>query len=222
MTKPLVKLEELVDPSRAALLVIDIQKDFCASYLSTRDVTSTSLMLPRLIDFVKTARAAGVQVVNIKTEHPDETNTPSWLARKWTPSGQRPELCRPGTEGAEFMPGFEPQPGDLVVTKYRYSGFIGTNLNMVLKTIGAETIIATGTASNNCVEATARDGFMLDYYLVFVSDGTSSYDDRLHEATLTSIRNHYGTVASIAEIEACWRSATSTAVSEEKQAAVAV
>jgi len=189
-------------------LIIDVQKDYCDSRLCRRDTQPTDELMPRLLGLMEAAREAGVRLIHVCTEHGDWTSTPSWLARKWTENGQKPEMCRPGTEGAEFMPGFEPLPGEVVVTKNRYSGFIGTNLDMILKSLGIKSIIATGTATNNCVEATARDGFMLDYYLVFCSDGTASYDRHLHETTLINIKNHYGTVASIDEIVGAWEQTT--------------
>ena len=76
----------------------------------------------------------------------------------------RGRICAPGTWGAEYYPGFEPrdvpdgQPGrtEYVVTKHRYSGFIGTDLDLILRSLEVKSLIMVGVASNNCVEATAR------------------------------------------------------------------
>lgn len=206
MERPLVTLEEWVDPRHAAVLVVDMQKDFLIERLCGWDTSDTDAMMPRLLRLLDAAREHGVQVIHVRVEHPNWTNSPSWLGRKWKDGGPTREFCVPGTEGAEFMDGFEPRPGEIVVTKNRYSAFINTNLDLVLRSLGMKTIIATGAATNNCVEATARDGHMLDYNLVFMSDATASYDSSLHESTLVNIRNHYGKVVSVDELIACWES----------------
>jgi ureidoacrylate peracid hydrolase len=103
------------------------------------------------------------------------------------------------------MPGFEPLPGELVFPKNRYSGFIGTNLELVLRSTGKKTIICAGTATNVCVESTARHGYMLDFNLVMLNDGTATYDDTLHEATLTTISKHFGKVVSVEDVIDCWK-----------------
>ena len=207
MNRPLVTLDEFVDPRHAALLVIDVQKDYCLARLWGREVPAVQAMMPRLLRFMDVARRASVTLIHLHNSHPDETNSPAWVGRKWTDKGPTPEYARPGTEGIEFMPGFEPRPGEFVVGKNRYSGFIATNLELILRSLGKQTIICTGTATNNCVESTARHGYMLDFNLVLVSDGTASYDPALHEGTLTNIRNHFGKVATVDEIIACWRKA---------------
>jgi ureidoacrylate peracid hydrolase len=186
------------------LLVIDMQRDFCDPSFARRDITMTIEMMPRLRELIDAARRADVHVVNIRTEHSDDTNSdvfllgPRWSGEPGTP------LCRPGTPGAEFMPGFEPQPGDTVVTKHRYSGFIGTNLQLILRSMGIRTIVAAGVQTNNCVDATARDGMMLDHFLIFVADGTGTYDRGLHDATLRTIATHYGEVVNVAELIQIW------------------
>lgn len=219
MERPLTTLTELVDPANAALLVIDMQKDYCARRLSTRDTSLVDDMMPRLLRLMDAAREKGVRIIHVHTLHPDWTNSPAWVGRKWKGDRPSPELCRPGTEGAEYMPGFDPKPDELEITKYRYSGFIGTNLELTLRSLGVKSIIATGAATNNCVEATARDGYMLDFYLVFMSDATASYDQLLHDTTLTNMRNHYATVANVDEVIACWQPA---AVGRAQEAVVPV
>ncbi len=69
-----------------------------------------------------------------------------------------------GTWDEEVVEEIAPQPGDVVVRKQRYSGFAGTNLDMILKTHGIRYCLYTGVATNVCVETTLRDGYLLDYW----------------------------------------------------------
>ena len=62
-----------------------------------------------------------------------------------------------------------------MILKRRYSGFIGTELDVILRSRGRKTLVMTGIATNGCVEATARDGFMHDYYIVMVDDCCACY-----------------------------------------------
>lgn len=220
----MVRSETLGDESRdgleaalkrtdeCALLLIDMQKDFCDPAFARRDVTMTGEMMPRLRELLTAARKASVHVIHIRTEHPEATNSEVYLrGPKWDSEYINPP-CRPGTPGAEFMPGFEPEAGEAVVVKNRYSGFIATNLDLILRSLRIRTIVTAGVQTNNCVEATARDGMMLDYHLVFVSDATATYDRNLHEASLQTIRTHYGEVVATKELMSWWRRLAGTVV----------
>ena len=111
--------------------------------------------------------------------------------------------------GAELY-GIDARPGEEVVVKHRYSGFHNTNLDLVLRSRGIQTVILTGVATNVCVESTARDVYMHDYYLVFVSDGTATMSEAAHQATLANVDQFFGQVASADEIAACWGVAAGT------------
>jgi len=90
------------------------------------------------------------------------------------------------------------------VIKHRYSAFINTRLDSVLRTYKTKNLILTGVGTNVCVESTARDGFMMDYNIVFTSDCTAAGSPSLHASTLENMRLHFGTVASAEEIIAAW------------------
>ena len=76
----------------------------------------------------------------------------------------------------------------------------------MLRSTGIKSLILTGVATNVCVESTARDGFMKDYYIVMVSDCTAAESTAEHEAALHNIRNYFGAVASSDKIMAAWDS----------------
>lgn len=200
-------LEERWDPRWACLLVVDVQNDFCsprgASAQRGDDVSKAEAMVPRLIQLIEEARRVSLPIIYIKTTHSEWTDTPSWIYRK--SQDKALNTCREGSWGADFYDGISPLPQERVVTKHRYSAFINTDLNTVLKAKGIESVLVTGVATNVCVETTARDAYMFDYYVTMVEDCVAAYDAALHENTLDNIRRHFGLVASSKEIIRTWQ-----------------
>jgi len=203
----------LVDVQHAALIVIDMQNDFCDSNgalaRAGADPGLIQAMAPRLSRLLAAARKIALPVVHVRTEHSPWTDSASWIGRH---HGQRRTVCFPGSWGADYFPGFAPEeagersPGrhELVVTKHRYSGFVGTELDLVLRSQNIRTVILTGEATNVCVESTARDAFMRDYWVVFVSDCTASTVQEAHDATLFTMGRHFATIASSGDVLAAW------------------
>jgi ureidoacrylate peracid hydrolase len=112
--------------------------------------------------------------------------------------------CREGTWGAELYEGISPLPSERLVIKHRYSAFINTDLNTVLKARNIQSVLVCGVATNVCVETTARDGYMYDYYVTMIDDCSAAYEAKLHLGTLENIRRHFGLVASSQEIIDSW------------------
>jgi ureidoacrylate peracid hydrolase len=200
-------LKERCDPRWACLLVVDVQNDFVSPKGSAAqkgdDVRAAQAMVPRLIGLIEEARRVSLPVIHIKTTHSEWTDAPSWIYRKSQRSGLN--TCREGSWGAEFYEGIAPLANERVIIKHRYGAFINTDLNTILKSRGIESVLVTGVASNVCVEMTAREAFMYDYYVTMVEDCSAAYDPKMHEAALENIRCHFGIVASSAEIVESWR-----------------
>jgi ureidoacrylate peracid hydrolase len=199
--------KERWDPRWSCLLVVDVQNDFVSPKGSCAqrgdDVSAAIAMVPRLIRLIEEARRVFLPIVFVKTTHSEWTDTPSWIFRK----SQQKDLktCREGSWGAEFYEGISPLPEERVVIKHRYSAFINTDLNTVLKAKQIQSALVTGVATNVCVETTARDAYMFDYYVTMVEDCAAAYDPKLHENTLENIRRHFGLVASSEEIIQSWQ-----------------
>jgi ureidoacrylate peracid hydrolase len=196
--------KDQVVPSKTALIVVDVQNDYChpdgACARRGSDVSGVSEMVPRLHDLIAMARKSGVTIIYIQTYHTDATDSDSWAVRY----GGRPgEVCRPNTWGAEFYE-VAPQPGDIIVNKHRYSAFINTRLDSVLRTVKAETLIMTGVATNVCVESTARHGYMLDYNIVLVDDACATFEAKAHQMTLENIDGYFGSVVKVNQLLDVW------------------
>ncbi|HEY7400586.1 MAG TPA: isochorismatase family cysteine hydrolase [Actinomycetota bacterium] len=200
---------ERVAPETTRLVVVDVQNDFAADGgwfdRSGQDLTLLRRAIDDLVEFIPVARAAGIRPIFVQAIYDEK-----WLSQ---PMLERHQLvgfdtkhCQSGTWGAEFYK-VSPEEGDDVIVKHRYSAFIGTELDPLLRAQGVENLIFTGITTNVCVESTARDAYMHDYHVVVVSDLTASYAQAPHDATLDNIRRAFGRVVTSAEILDVWRAA---------------
>jgi len=209
-------LAEKTDPGHAALLIVDVQNDFCADngamHKEGRDLTLVQAMVPRLARFIGEARAAGVPIVWIRNLY---NRTPNWyLSEVWLEQAERRRrglyverpVCQPDDWSGDFYQ-VRPRPEDVIVTKHRFGAFENTDLELVLRSRGIRTVIMTGVATNVCVETTARQAFLKDYYVVFTSDCTATFSQAAHDATLYNIDQFFGEVASGEQVAACWPAA---------------
>jgi nicotinamidase-related amidase len=116
------------------------------------------------------------------------------------------EVCRPGTWGAQFVDGIEPVGNELVVPKHRFSAFVDTRLEQMLRSNGIRTMILAGVTTNCCVESTARDATMFDYYVVIPEDCVAVKDVNrdLHDASLESMRMYFGLVEPSERVLEAW------------------
>lgn len=209
-------LNDKVSPGRAAVVTVDVQNDFCdeRGFLGQRGAPMHLIkaMLPRLAGFLDAARAHAVPVIHVISHHDEQYASPVVTEQKLR-HGLPMELdgrslrdapyCLKGTWGAELS-GIDARPGEEVVVKHRYSGFHNTNLDLVLRSRGIQTVILTGVATNACVESTGRDVYMHDYYLIFVSDGAATTSQAAHDSTLANIDQFFGEVATMDAIAAAW------------------
>ncbi|MDR5709891.1 MAG: isochorismatase family cysteine hydrolase [Armatimonadota bacterium] len=197
-------LAEKVRPEHTALVVIDMQNDFChpegAWGKLGMPLEATHRMIPRLESLLQHARGVGVQVVFVGTHYLPEVLTPVWTERR--EHRRRVPMLRPGTWGAQFI--LPPQPQDIVLYKHRYSAFLGTPLDLVLRGRGIQTVVLAGTVTNVCVETTARDACQREYYVVVVEDCCSALSEEDHQAALRNVDRYFGEVVSSDVLRRAW------------------
>jgi len=196
----------LLKMNRTALVVVDMQNDYCsgrgALAMSGMDVSNMERRAPKIASFLESCRKLGIFIVHTRMTHSSFTDTPSWKRR----SGGLP-IARENSWGSrryDKLPALEPRPGEYVITKHRYSAFLNTGLEQVLRAKAISTVLFAGATTNVCVECTARDAAMLDFNVVLVKDCTATYDDVLQSASETNIQNHFGFVLSSSEILKLW------------------
>src|SRR5919206_4655477 len=197
-------LAEKVDPRQAALVVVDVQNDFChpdgAAGQRGKDLAQVAGMVEHLGHLLGEARRVGLPVIFIRTEHGPWTDSEAWLGRS---NGTSVRTCVEGTWGCDFY-GVAPQAGERVVIKHRYSAFRGTDLDLILRARGIRSVLICGVATNVCVETSAREAYMHDYEIVFLADCSAAYSQAEHDATLVNMAQHFGDVVREEEVCAAW------------------
>ena len=204
-------IEQRLDPVHTALIVIDMQKDFCLEGFATakagRPLGAAQSIIPSLVELRRAARAAGVLVCHaaLWTLPDHASNSGPWLAQRRRATFSSDQIVIAGTEGAEFIDELTPEEGELVVHKHRYSAFKGTDLDMLLRARGIRTVVTTGVSTNVCVEGTLRDAFEYNYYVCVPEDGVASWDMELHAATLKTTDARFGLLTTCAQVMDIWQ-----------------
>lgn len=189
------------NPQHSALLIVDVQNDYChkEGCLAQQDldVSMVEEMMPNLKNMISAMKELSVPIIYIQTIHEDSTDSETWIKR--LKGKNQKNLCRKDTWGAQFYQ-LEPDKDDVIVIKHRYSAFIHTRLESVLRALQIETLLMAGVSTNICVESTARDGFMLDFEVIFLSDCTAAFSREAHDMTLQTINQFFGTVATSKDV----------------------
>jgi ureidoacrylate peracid hydrolase len=209
-------IPEWISPKRTALLVVDMQVDFAdpdgAAGSAGHDLSAIPLALANAARLAESAREVGVSVIFIRLETRAEDDSPAWIERARRRRDE-PEkalaLCRAGTRGAELV--VSPDSViDLVITKRRYSAFVDTLLDSVLKDGGIDTLVICGLTTECCVDSTVRDAFHRDYHVFLAGDACGSYDSALHDAALRSLDLNFAIVVRTEDVVAAWTSYINT------------
>ena len=176
---------------KTAVLVVDMQNDFGVEgglfHRAGIDLSGIRAVIAPTARVLASARAAGVPIIYIKAGiradlsdigEPGSPNRDRWLAYGVgqyvkTPDGRDGRILIRDTWNTDIVPELEPEPGDFVVYKHRYSAFHDTELDAVLKQLGANYLIVTGCTTSVCVESTIRDAYSRDYSCILLEDCTA-------------------------------------------------
>jgi gluconolactonase len=194
-----------LDPARSALIIQDLQNDVIIEGGAFADSgapahATAQNVVGNVADLAAACRAAGVPVIHIwyvvEQGAPGlKQNAPLFQGVK-----EANALVR-GTWGAAPAEGLEAQDGDHVVEKMRMNGFYETRLDILLRGLGADTLLITGAWTNMSIEHTARHGADAGYEVVVASDGTSTTGDEWQNAALNYAMTNVAKVATCAEIK---------------------
>lgn len=204
----LKSIEDKVDPKHTALLVVDIQNDFLhqEGFMAKHTPAWKPVddMVERLERLIVGARRHGVLVIFARNWFSNFTVSPV-IKERWQRIWPKIDvkMCWKNEWGADFYR-VRPLPDEPIVVKHRYSAFLNTDLDLVLHNRSIRTLVVTGYTTNACVETTARDAYMHDYYVVVVSDCCACQNPALHEATLKSIETSYGIIVTANKLLAIW------------------
>jgi len=200
-----------IHPTKTAMIVVDMQNDFVAED-AAMETPAARAMVPRLAESLRICREAGIRVIYTAHVHRRDGCDMGLFDDMHPPIAQRNALVD-GTPGVEIYPELAPLPGEHVIKKHRYSGFFGTDLDIILREWSVDTVIICGTTTENCCHATARDAMFRNYRVVFLSDATATYDypdsgfgsmmnADVHHATLVVLAASTAHVMPVAEMRA--------------------
>lgn len=207
-----------LDPASTALIVVDMQNAYAArgGYLDIAgfDLAGIDAVNTNVATLAQMCRERGVQVVflqngwdaeYVEAGGPESVNVAKSNALRVM--RERPELhgslLSKGGWDYQLIDALSVQEGDLLVPKPRYSGFVNTPLDSMLRSRGIRTLLVCGVASNVCVETTIRDAFGLEYHPVMVEDCCLQAGPRaMHDATVFNVRTFFGWTSTLAEVDA--------------------
>lgn len=169
---------------KPALVVVDIQQGGAApapeSGITVMD--GYAEMAARAERLVGAARAAGVPVIFVQELHrPDGVDFGREL------DGDEGVHCVEGAAATELWPTLRPGPGDYYVPKRRYSAFFGTDMDILLRGLGSETLILIGSLTDVCIHYTFVDAHQRDFHTRVVEDCVIGSSTAAHEASLTAM-----------------------------------
>ena len=193
-----------LDPAKTALIVIDMQN----AWVKPGQVAYTpycEAIVPNINQLAGAMRAAGGSVWWVRAIYGDDApHTWSAYMEFLSPEflGDMLGALTEGAEGGELWHGLDVRPGDRHVIKRRFSALIqgSSDLDARLRAAGIDTMIITGTATNICCESTARDGFMLNYRTLVVSDANATVSDEAHNASLNALLTRFADIFTTDEL----------------------
>ncbi len=166
--------------SKRAILVVDMLNDFVTGALKCDRGLA---IVPKTAELLRGAREKGMPVIFCNDAHLKGIDHELKL---WG------DHAIAGTEGAEVIPELELCEKDYVVPKRRYSGFFHTDLDLLLKELGVDTVILTGLHAHMCVRHTAADAYQLGYGIVVAKDATDSFTEEDYLYGIKYLKEVYG------------------------------
>jgi ureidoacrylate peracid hydrolase len=199
-------------PSRTAIVVVDLQNGYVSKGgyrdLRGRDISGADRIVANTNRVLKAGRAARCTIVLLQNGwEPGQRDAGGPGSPNWHKSNplrlmrERPQLrdriLTRGSWDFQLVDSLSVEPTDLVVTKTRYSGFAGTNLDSLLRERSIRTLIVAGIASNVCVESTIREAFFREYFCVLLHDATQQSGPAfVQDAVIYNVETFLGWVSS--------------------------
>jgi nicotinamidase-related amidase len=214
------------DLARSAMLVIDMQNDFChpdgwLGHIGV-DVAPARAPVAPLAALLPVLRAGGVPVIWVNWgNRPDRLNLSPALLHVYNPSGEGVGLgdalpghgsrvLELGSWSAAVVDGLAVEPADIQIAKYRMSGFWDTALDSILRNLGVRSLLFGGVNLDQCVMATLQDANFLGYDCLLVEDcAATTSPEFCTQATLYNIRQCFGFVLGSVELGAALRQESS-------------
>jgi ureidoacrylate peracid hydrolase len=189
-------LFDALDAKKTALVVIDMQNAFVAPGAPMEVPAARGIVAP-INRLAAELRKRGVAIIWISHQNARDGRDWSGFFDAFIAPGRRADAAAALTAGSDLQklfPELAVEKGDLRISKNRYSAFIRSDFEHMLRQRGIDTLLIAGTKTNVCCECTARDAMMLDYKVVLLSDCTAALSDDEQRATLENVIQQFGDV----------------------------
>ena len=183
-----------LDPKSAALLVMDFQTLIIEGFAGDRDA-----LLARTARLIEAARKAGMRVIYVVVGFREGHPEISLRNHSFGPIRQS-GMFAAGSAGTEIHSAVAPVPGDVVVTKHRVGAFFGTDLDMILRANGIDTLVLAGIATSGVVLSTLRHAADADYQITLGSDCCADRDVEVHRVLTEKVFPRQARVVTCEEI----------------------
>lgn len=181
---------------RPALLIIDMQNDFVCEGSPYR-VVGAAAVIPKIQAVLAEFRKRKLPVFHILRIHrPDGSDVEIIRQEKF----KTLPFAVSGTHGAAVIDELVPRTGEYILTKTRMSAFIGTELDLMLRTLGVTTVIVTGIQTPNCIRTTVFDAIAYNYPAVLVDDAVGAASEEIHRANVRDMENIGVRIVKVADI----------------------
>lgn len=191
---------------RAALLLVDLQRAFCSTDGSVarqgRDVGPCLAAAQRAFALAPAARAAGLPVVWTRMCYRPDYADGGLLVHELRPALKALGALREGSPDAALLPQADVRPEDFVIAKQRYSAFVGTPLESLLRARQVDTLLIAGVTTSMCVESTVRDAAQRDYRCFVVADACGDFAADRHAASLEAMAFGFAAIFDAAQAAA--------------------
>jgi nicotinamidase-related amidase len=167
-----------------ALIIIDMQNDFVLPG-APACVAGAKATLPALRRLLDRARNSGWRVIHVRRSHRADGSDVELFRRAAFADGRG--ICVAGSHGAEPVAGLEELPGEVVLHKLRFSAFLYTEFDAILRRLGVETLVLCGTQYPNCLRATAVDAMSRDYRVLLATDACSAQTQEVAQANINDL-----------------------------------
>jgi ureidoacrylate peracid hydrolase len=189
-------LFDALDAKKTALVVIDMQNAFVAPGAPMEVPAARGIVAP-INRLAAELRKRGVAIIWISHQNARDGRDWSGFFDAFIAPGRRADAAAALSAGSDLQklfPELAVEKGDLRISKNRYSAFIRSDFEHMLRQRGIDTLLIAGTKTNVCCECTARDAMMLDYKVVLLSDCTAALSDDEQRATLENVIQQFGDV----------------------------
>jgi isochorismate hydrolase len=195
MLKSIKRHDIVFVPERSALLILDMQKYFLSAS-SHAFVPSAQAIIPLIAELKEAYTAKGLPV--IFTRHLNSPQNAGLMAKWWR------ELIGKENPASEIIDELDISSG-IVLEKSQYDAFFETPLTDILRERGVTQVVICGVMTHLCCETTARSAFVRGFEVFFTVDGTASYNERFHLATLLNLSHGFAAPALVEELLAACR-----------------